>query len=1068
MSTNDNLQIIGLVSNVEGDVIAVDAQGNERALNQGDSVFLADTLITSTNGLLALNNANFDPLLNVPRSTRVYIDESVVPGLFSEDSLVDENAVDISTLQQLVEEGLFEELEDTAAGGSQAASSSLTEAQFMIDSGNEGEVTAGLETSTSNDRPDFEREFEAANVAQANSTPEEPVVEEPAAETVAETPPAVEEPAPEEPAPEEPTPEEPTPEEPVVETPPVAEEPTTEEPVVETPPVVEEPTSEEPVTETPPAVEEPTSEEPVVETPPAVEEPTPEEPVVETPPVVEETTSEEPVVETPPVVEETTPEEPVVETPPVVEEPTSEEPVVETPPEVEEPTSEEPVVEEPTPEEPVVGTPPMVEEPTPEEPVVETPPVVEEPTPEEPVVETPPLIEEPTPEEPVVETPPVVEEPTPEEPVVETPPVIEEPTPEEPVVETPPVVEEPTPEEPVVETPPVVEEPTPEEPVAEAKSVILLEESFENLQPNKGWHIENGDVTGDHGVVWDTGKNGLEIQNGIVSKSSDGQAHAELDAKNNVNMSTEVNLNGASNITLTIDVKPRDGGSGRGNKDTSDASIEFDGKTVQILSDSKGNLTYLSDDPTVSVEMSEAEGGNGWTTFEITYQEIENETPILRIEGTGNDDSYGALIDNIKVMGEQSVAEENTNTDSSANDKSAEIGIVPEENQDSKDDENNAKVKPEKEEKEHQDNGHGNGDDTAPGRSAEKNNAENSNDPVNPEPKSPAETSTPVLASENFENGASGWSNNAVTESTGNATNFLGQFGGTNGEQGVSKTFDFGAEQAGQTVSIEFDMYEIDSWDDEKFNVFINDEMVSSEYLSHQGRSWSSHATDEQDGGTAIDNLGSSGAYYLDNDEAHHYTLEAKVDENGQIKLGFGSTLNSGTNDESWGIDNVVITAGDEENNTQVKSEKEEKEHQDNGHGNGDDTAPGGSADNNNAENASEDDNPFVLTNFLTDDDHSFLHGDDMDDGSEFEPAFEPAFDGFDLSEVITTESDEDSLSGYFALGGDEALEESPERNPNNQADKNNEQSSDDNLYLNDHGSRNSNAIDSDFDFDGF
>ncbi|MCK5830891.1 MAG: tandem-95 repeat protein, partial [Methylococcales bacterium] len=169
-----------------------------------------------------------------------------------------------------------------------------------------------------------------------------------------------------------------------------------------------------------------------------------------------------------------------------------------------------------------------------------------------------------------------------------------------------------------------------------------------------------------------------------------------------------------------------------------------------------------------------------------------------------------------------------------------------------------------------------------------------------------------VLFSENFEDGAEGWSNNTVTETNGNATDFLGQFGGTKGEEGISKTYDFGVSHAGEKVTIEFDMYEIDSWDDEQFNVFVNAKMVSSEYMSHYNRTWSEHATDEQDGGTEIDNIGNtSDKYYLSHDESHHYSFEATIDKNGQVQLGFGSTLNGGINEESWGIDNIAITAGE-------------------------------------------------------------------------------------------------------------------------------------------------------------
>ena len=160
-----------------------------------------------------------------------------------------------------------------------------------------------------------------------------------------------------------------------------------------------------------------------------------------------------------------------------------------------------------------------------------------------------------------------------------------------------------------------------------------------------------------------------------------------------------------------------------------------------------------------------------------------------------------------------------------------------------------------------------------------------------------------ILVSENFENGAFGWSNNTVTETNGEFGDFLGRFGGTSGTEGVSKTFDFGTEHTGQTVTIEFDMYEIDSWDGESFKVFTNNNEVSSESMfvdSHYG---------ERDGGVQTANNEFTG---WGQEEVHHYSIQATVDENGQVKLGFGSTLNQSIADESWGIDNVTITSGND------------------------------------------------------------------------------------------------------------------------------------------------------------
>ncbi|MFY9141882.1 tandem-95 repeat protein [Sulfuricurvum sp.] len=158
-----------------------------------------------------------------------------------------------------------------------------------------------------------------------------------------------------------------------------------------------------------------------------------------------------------------------------------------------------------------------------------------------------------------------------------------------------------------------------------------------------------------------------------------------------------------------------------------------------------------------------------------------------------------------------------------------------------------------------------------------------------------------VSISENFENGAQGWSNNTTTNG-GELTNFLGRFAGTGGNEGISKTFDIGTEFAGKTVTINFDMYEIDSWDGEAFKVFVNGTEVSSTQM------WVDPYYGEHDGGTttSANVFAGWGA-----EDIHHYSLVATVDANGQVKLGFGTTLDQGISDESWGIDNLTIVTND-------------------------------------------------------------------------------------------------------------------------------------------------------------
>ncbi|MDD5387563.1 MAG: calcium-binding protein, partial [Sulfuricurvum sp.] len=165
------------------------------------------------------------------------------------------------------------------------------------------------------------------------------------------------------------------------------------------------------------------------------------------------------------------------------------------------------------------------------------------------------------------------------------------------------------------------------------------------------------------------------------------------------------------------------------------------------------------------------------------------------------------------------------------------------------------------------------------------------------------------IHTETFENGATGWSNN-TTESASELSRFLGRFGGTGGNEGVSKAYDFGVINAGKQITIEFDMYEIDSWDGnnsynqssegnqaEAFQVFVNRIKVRNDIMQ-------AYSGDEDNSGkyTSTNQFNGWGA-----EEIHHYSITVQLDSNGKVQLGFGSTLQQPINDESWGIDNITI-----------------------------------------------------------------------------------------------------------------------------------------------------------------
>ncbi|HBJ34448.1 MAG TPA: hypothetical protein DDZ51_06725, partial [Planctomycetaceae bacterium] len=179
--------------------------------------------------------------------------------------------------------------------------------------------------------------------------------------------------------------------------------------------------------------------------------------------------------------------------------------------------------------------------------------------------------------------------------------------------------------------------------------------------------------------------------------------------------------------------------------------------------------------------------------------------------------------------------------------------------------------------------------------------------------KSTFETSGTIYA-EDFEDGASGWSSNAVTNGGESMTNFLGRFneiaGNDRGGQSVYKVFD--APPGVTEVQVQFDFLEIDSWDGEQFRVFANNQLISAQSFTHHFSRITDWVNPNQDSvkehSVALDDGTKNQGFSGWSDQRHRYTLTVPV-ENGQFKLGFGSTLDQGPGDESWGIDNLKITA---------------------------------------------------------------------------------------------------------------------------------------------------------------
>ncbi|MEM9385757.1 MAG: cadherin domain-containing protein, partial [Pseudomonadota bacterium] len=187
---------------------------------------------------------------------------------------------------------------------------------------------------------------------------------------------------------------------------------------------------------------------------------------------------------------------------------------------------------------------------------------------------------------------------------------------------------------------------------------------------------------------------------------------------------------------------------------------------------------------------------------------------------------------------------------------------------------------------------------------------------------------------ETFDDGASGWSNDATTgEGDSGFGAFLGRFGSADGAEATTK--DFGVADDAEFVTVTFDFYEIDSWDAgywgpdagmESFLVDVNGERVLEESFTHES---SSRPTDvDRQGGSdgvtyTIDSeesvqMGYSGWA----DQVHEITITIEAPEEGVMALAFGSTLHQSLRDESYGIDNIRVQSFDSDGNEMLVIEE--------------------------------------------------------------------------------------------------------------------------------------------------
>ena len=150
-----------------------------------------------------------------------------------------------------------------------------------------------------------------------------------------------------------------------------------------------------------------------------------------------------------------------------------------------------------------------------------------------------------------------------------------------------------------------------------------------------------------------------------------------------------------------------------------------------------------------------------------------------------------------------------------------------------------------------------------------------------------------------------------VLQSPLTSTSFLGPFG--NGAT-PNKTYTLSGNQT--QVTIEFDLYQIDSWDDEPFHVYIDDVLVISHEFSGGDAVPSLNGTFPGGSYTAsttqTGELGFGARHSGWRDGIHHYTI---ILDNAasSLNLRFGMTANEAVYNEAFGVDNIDIQTNAQE-----------------------------------------------------------------------------------------------------------------------------------------------------------
>ena len=177
---------------------------------------------------------------------------------------------------------------------------------------------------------------------------------------------------------------------------------------------------------------------------------------------------------------------------------------------------------------------------------------------------------------------------------------------------------------------------------------------------------------------------------------------------------------------------------------------------------------------------------------------------------------------------------------------------------------------------------------------------------ITPVNEAPVISGWTQVSIEDFEFGATGWSDNTTTNGGSILTNYLGRHSSEGGVQDTYKTYTLSGTQDYATIS--FDFYRIDSWDTENFIIYVDDVAVynvpfTTSYASPSDGSSGAVSWIIQKTTPFSTNFAHSGW----NDQTFHFSLTIQSTA-ASVKLGFSSTLNQAVNDEAWGVDNIIVS----------------------------------------------------------------------------------------------------------------------------------------------------------------